>query len=304
MMKILIFGGAGFLGSHVADFLSEQGHDVTIFDLKKSEYLQKNQKMVVADMTDQAQVMNAVKGQDIIYNFAGVADINFAKDNPYETLTQNFIGNLNILEACVKSNIKRYVFASTLYVYSALGSFYRASKQSCELTIESYADHYNLDFTVLRFGSLYGPRASESNWVYRILSQALEKKKMVREGDGEEIREYIHVHDAAKLSAKILEKDYRNQYIIISGNQSIKIKDLLVMVREMLNNSVDIEFIEGKNDHHYEITPYNFRPKLAKKISDSGYIDLGQGILDLIYNIADRKASLDAELRQILNSLP
>jgi UDP-glucose 4-epimerase len=301
-MKILVFGGSGFLGSYVADHLTEGGHDVTVFDLKASPYLQKNQTMIVGDMMDQKKVKQAVANKDIVFNFAGVADIDFAQQNPYETLATNFIGNLNILEACVTQKVRRYLFASTLYVYSALGSFYRASKQSSELTIEAYAEKFNLQYTIMRYGSLYGPRSHQNNWISRILHQALREKKITRQGDGEEIREYIHVTDAARLSVKAIDKEFANQYVIISGHQSIRIKDIMLMIREMFNNTVDLEFAKSTNETHYEMTPYNFRPKLAKKIDDAGHIDLGQGILDLIYNIAEENHKLDTDLRQILKS--
>lgn len=301
-MKVIVFGGSGFLGSFVADELSKEGHEVTIFDLRPSAYLQKNQKMITADILDSKKVDKAVKGMDVVFNFAGIADIGLAKENPYDTLYTNFVGNLNILNACIAQQVKRYLFASTLYVYSSLGSFYRASKQSCELTIESFAERFNLKYTILRYGSLYGPRANKANWISAVIHQALDDKRITRSGDGEEIREYIHVIDAARLSIRAMDESFENQYVIISGKQSIRIKDLMIMIKEMFHNTVELEYKDSTNDSHYEITPYNFRPKLAKKIDDTSHIDLGQGILDLIYTIAEEKQKLDSELRQILKS--
>jgi UDP-glucose 4-epimerase len=301
-MKIIVFGGSGFLGSYVSDELTAAGHDVVIFDARPSDFLQKNQKMITGDILDAKKVDNAVKGMDIVFNFAGIADIGIAKDNPHDTLYTNFVGNLNILNACISQQVKRYLFASTLYVYSSLGSFYRASKQSCELTIEAFAERFNLKYTILRYGSLYGPRANKNNWITQVINQALDEKKITRLGDGEEIREYIHVVDAAKLSIKAMQNEFENQYVIISGKQSVRIKDLMVMLKEMFHNTVQLEYKESTNESHYEITPYNFRPKLAKKIDETTHIDLGQGILDLIYQIAEEKHKLDADLRNILKS--
>jgi UDP-glucose 4-epimerase len=301
-MKVIVFGGSGFLGSFVAEQLTQEGHAVTIFDLKPSVFLTAKQKMLVGDILDKEKVAEAIKGQDYVFNFAGIADIGYAYDHPYETLNVNIHGNLNILNACVAHKVKRYLFASTLYVYSKLGSYYRASKQACELTIEAYAERNDFKFTILRYGSLYGPRANKTNWLNRVLIQALDQKKITRHGDGEEIREYIHVLDAARLSTKAMGDEFENQYVIISGNQSIKIKDLMVMIKEMFGNTVELEFKESNEGSHYEITPYNFRPKLAKKIEDTSHIDLGQGLLDLIYTLADEKSDLDSELRQILKS--
>lgn len=284
-MKIIVFGGAGFLGSHVADALTEKEHEVVIFDLKKSPYLKKGQISIVGDITNQKMVENSMKGCDVAYNFAGITDLGKARINPLETVKNNILGNTTLLEACRKYGVKRFIFASTLYVYSKTGSFYRSSKQACELLIENYHEIYGLDFTILRYGSLYGPRADENNWIYRILKQALMEKKIIRHGDGKELREYIHVYDAARLSVDILSREYKNQHVIISGNQQIKIKDLLIMIKEILNNKIELKFCPVVNVEHYEITPYNFNPKLAKRIQGNHYVDLGQGILDLIAEI-------------------
>ncbi|MGB3056974.1 MAG: NAD-dependent epimerase/dehydratase family protein, partial [Candidatus Omnitrophota bacterium] len=137
-------------------------------------------------------------------------------------------------------------------------------------------------YTILRYGTLYGPRSDERNWIYSVLKQALKEGRIIREGDGEEIREYVHVQDAARLSVKILEDRYRNECVMITGNQQTRVKDLMVMISEILNGNVKLEFVDADRDLHYQITPYNFSPKLAKKIVDDHYIDLGQGILDML----------------------
>lgn len=284
-MKAIVFGGSGFLGSHVADALSGQGFDVTVYDIKKSPYLNKNQKMIVGDILDLKKVMTAVKGNDCVYNFAGISDIDEAAKNPLKTAEVNILGNTHLLEACRANKVKRFIFASTLYVYSNSGSFYRLSKQSCELMIEAYAQAYGLDYTVLRYGSLYGPRSGAKNWIYRVLHQAVREKKITRHGDGKEIREYIHVLDAARLSVKILSKEFKNEYVIIAGQQSIQVENLMVMIKEMLNNKIKLEFVKKLEPTHYEVTPYNFTPKLAKRILNSTYVDLGQGILEMLKTI-------------------
>src|SRR3989339_1105081 len=132
-MKAIVFGGAGFLGSHVADELTSRGYSVTVFDRKPSAYLKNGQKSIVGDITCQEDINKAVVGHDIVYNFAGEADITNAHANPLETVKSNIMGTTLLLEAAKKNRIKRFVFASTLYVYSSAGSFYRVTKQACEL---------------------------------------------------------------------------------------------------------------------------------------------------------------------------
>ncbi len=281
-MKVIVFGGSGFLGSHVADTLTKDGHKVTIFDKVKSPYLQSAQKMIVADILDKKAVIKAAKDMDVIYNFAAVSDIEIAGKNPTETAEINILGNINTLESAKINEVKRFVFSSSIYVYSDRGSFYRSSKQASELFIEDYHKEYGLNYTILRYGSLYGPRSDESNWIYRILRQALTEGKITREGDGEEIREYIHVLDAARLSVDVLADKYQNRSLIISGNEPIKIKDLLVMIKEIMKGKVKIEFTRGKNNSHYEITPYAFNPQIATKVYGDEYLDLGQGMLHML----------------------
>ena len=280
--KVVVFGGSGFLGSHVADALSEAGYEVVIYDIKQSPYLQKSQKMIVGDIMDEKKVTDAIQGCDIVYNFAGVADIDEASKKPLDTIRANILGNSFILEASKKAKIEKFVFSSSLYVYSKAGSFYRSAKQACELLIENYNEIYGLPYTILRYGSLYGPRADERNFIHKIIKQALADGKIIREGDGEEIREYIHVYDAAKSSVEILSDEFRNQYVIITGNQQMKVKDLLLIIKEMLDNKIEVKYIQSSFTYHYEITPYTFAPKLAKRLINRSYVDLGQGILKCI----------------------
>ena len=144
---------------------------------------------------------------------------------------------------------------------------------------------YNLNYTILRYGSLYGKRANDFNFIHTAIKEALLYKKIVREGNGNEIRDYIHVNDAATASVDILNEKYNNSYILISGSQSIKVKDLLKMINEILDNQIDINYTDKILDDHYEITPYSFRPRLAKNYLVKEYHDLGQGILNCIYDL-------------------
>jgi len=291
--KVTVFGGSGFLGSHVADFLTEKGWDVTIFDIKPSPYLKQGQKMMVGDVLNIDQVKKAVEGASVVYNFAGIADIDQAREDPIGTIKVNILGNGYILEALKEKNIKRYVFASSMYVYSDRGSFYRDSKLACELYIADYNKVYSIPYTILRYGSLYGPRTNKKDRIYLFVRQALTENKMVYEGDGEEIREYIHVEDAARCSVEILEdEEYINQSVIIAGQQQLKIKDVMVMVKEILGKDIKIKFLNKASNLHYEITPYSFSPKLGKRYISRHYIDLGQGILQTaeeLYNYSAKK---------------
>jgi len=284
-MKAVVIGGSGFIGSHVADALTKEGHNVTIFDIKKSPYLQKNQKMVVGNILDEKAVKNVIKDQDIVYNFAAIADIDEARHKPVETARVNILGNIYILEACKQAKIKRFIYASSVYVFSKTGSFYRCSKQTCEEYIQEYNRQYGLEYTILRYGTLYGNRADERNSIYRYLKEALINRKIIYYGSPDSIRDYIHVSDAAQSSIDILDDKYRNETITLTGNQRIRIKELFQIIKEMLNKDIKIEYKPGANVDHYTITPYVFNPKMGRKLIRNYHIDMGHGLLECISEI-------------------
>lgn len=284
-MKVLVFGGSGFLGSHVADELSNSGYDVTIFDQHQSAYLRHDQRMIIGDILNLQNVSDAVNGCDVVYNFAGVADLDDSTTKPLETVRLNIEGNVNVLDASVKAGVKRFVYASTIYVYSNKGGFYRCSKQAAELYIEEFQQRYDLEYTILRYGTLYGPRADERNSMFRYLKEALQNKKITITGDGEELREYIHVRDAAGLTVRILLPEFVNKHVIITGHHPIKLNQLMSTIREVLGNSIDILYKPGTNPAHYTITPYTYIPKIGKKLTTDYYFDIGQGILECLDEI-------------------
>lgn len=300
-MNAIVFGGSGFLGSHVADALTAAGHRVTVFDRRPSPYLGPTQRMVVGDILDGHAVGEAVRGHEVVYNFAAIGDLAEANRRPYDTVRINILGHATLLEAARAQGVRRFVFASSIYVYSDSGDFYRTTKQAGELLLENYQRVYGLPYTVLRYGSIYGDRADEHNWIYRVLKQAITEGRIVRYGDGEEIREYIHVRDAARCSVEILSPAFENQSVVITGPHPIRVKDLLTMIRELMGNRIQIEYRppdDAANPYsprlHYQITPYAFKPKMGRKLISTYYTDLGEGLLNCLAELHARYAPAEA----------
>ena len=290
----VVIGGSGFLGSHVADQLSEAAYSVRIFDRAHSKWLRADQQMVQGDLLDREALERVIRGADVVYNFAALADLNEARAKPVETVQINVLGNAYVLEACRSAKVRRFVYASTVYVYSREGGFYRCSKQAAEHYVEEYQRAFDLDFTILRYGSLYGPRADESNGLYRIVRDALERNAISYVGNPESIREYIHVLDAARASVQALGEEFRNESVVLTGNQPMRVLDLLKMLAEIMGLSESVDFRDEQYAGHYVRTPYAYQPKLGRKFAPSLHIDLGQGLLQLIEEIratgADRKS--------------
>ena len=285
-MNILVLGGSGFLGSHVCDQLSEAGHKVRIFDCVESSWLRPEQEMIVGDLLDEIILEKAIAGCDVVYNFAGLADLDEALEKPVETVKVNVLGNVMLLEACRKAQVQRYIYASTVYVYSRDGGFYRCSKQAAELYVEEYQRTYGLDYTILRYGSVYGPRSSENNGLWRIVKNAMDTNTISYEGSPEAMREYIHVEDAARASIAALGDDFVNQHVVLTGQETMRVKDLLKMLSEMLGLPQDAtHFVKAEHSGHYIRTPYAYQPKLGRKYVPPIHVDLGQGLLQLIEEV-------------------
>ena len=292
-MKAIIFGGSGFLGSHLADALSDKGFKVKIFDIEKSKYLKKNQEMIVGDILDEELVEKSIKGCNYVFNFAGISDIDESSNLPSDTILLNIYSNNIILEAFLKHKCKRYIYASTVYVYSNKGGFYRCSKQATELYIEEYHRKYGLEYTILRYGTLYGKRAGKNNSVYKYLKQAMKKGEIEISGGENDLREYINVQDAANLSVEILDEKYANKHITLTGNQSITFGDFLKIIKEILGK--DIKIIKNKTDeYHYSRTPYSYSPKSGHKLNSNMFIDLGQGLLECASEIETSERDVQA----------
>ena len=274
-----VVGGLGFLGENIANELLLLNYEVKIIDkikLNKKNYFQ-------CDIKDYNKLKNLLSDCEFVFNFAGIADISEANEDPLKTINENIIGSSNIFDICSKSKVKRLFFASTLYVYSNAGGFYKTTKQSLENILEMYSRKYNLKFTILRYGSIYGANSQKWNGVYKYIEQAINKNKIICNGDGEEIREYIHVIDAAKLTIKAMSKEYENKFLTISGINSLKAKDLFIMISEILNKKIKIVYKKNlRSNEHYKTTPYNYLPKKSLKIVPNEFTDLGEGIIEII----------------------
>ncbi len=286
-MKITVIGGSGFLGSHVADQLSISGHHVRIFDMKISPWLRPDQEMIVGDLMNLEDIDKAIQDSDVVYHFAALADLNDAITKPIETVKINVLGTVQVLELCRKYEIKRFIYASTVYVYSREGGFYRCSKQASEHYIEEYNKAYGLDYTILRYGSLFGPRSDDSNGLFRIVRDAIKSGNLqISKVSPEAIREYIHVEDAAKASVVALSDDFKNESIVLTGHEPMSVEDFMKMLAEIMGFSTQVQFLDSQKSGHYIRTPYAYQPKLGRKYTPPLHVDLGQGLIQLINEVS------------------
>lgn len=284
-MRVLVIGGAGFLGGYAVEALARRGHDVSVLDRVAPRELEVEPEFIAADILDAQVVADAVAGFDAVFHFAGQPDIGRSLADPGGTIATNVLGTTNVLEACRLHGTPRLLFASTVYVFSRNGGFYGASKACCERLIEEYAKQTGLEYTIIRYGSVYGPRAGDTNRIHRILAQALSERRIVFPGDGSEQREYIHARDAAELSVDALEPRYANEHLILTGIECLTYSDLLTLVRDIVGEDVSIEYENRDYAGHYKLSPYSFEPRLSRKLTANPAIDLGQGLLGCLRQI-------------------
>jgi len=301
--KAVVVGGSGFLGSHIADELTGRGYDVTVYDVLESPWIKEGQSMVRGTLDDEDLLRETISGVQYVFHLAGIAEIRDASARPLDVIQSNILGSAKVIEACLASgSVERLVFASSVYVYSNQGSFYRVSKQAVELMLESYQMERGLEYTILRYGSLYGPRSQDWNGLKGLVKQAVASGTVSYPGTGEERREYIHVEDAAALSVDILAPQYANKCFTLTGTQVLTSKELMHLIREILGGNVELKFSsETEGTGHYGLTPYRYIPKEARKIVPTTFYDLGQGILELIEEVRNEQNGSDNRVASFLS---
>ena len=285
MKNVLVFGGFGFLGYYLVKELLKRNFSVSVADINKEEELLDKVTYFYCDINNVKQIQEVFKTKDFdfVYNLAGFANLDRAIDNPLKTIELNVVSNIYILEQCVANNVSNFIYASSAYAMSNKGSFYGISKLASEKIIEEYHKKYDLPFIILRYGSVYSERNYDNNYIYNLIKRAVSSGVIDHNGDGLEIREYIHAADAAKLSVDVIKSnDFNNSHVILTGTERMERSELFNMISEILNNSVKVNFNKGNSTNHYKFTPYSFEPSVSKKLISNPHIDMGQGLLECV----------------------
>ena len=214
LMKVLVTGGSGFIGSHVVDRLLAHGHEPRIFDLVESPYHRPDEvELVIGDLVDQDCLRLALRDCDAVVHLAAVSDVNKVLADPGHAESVNGGGTRTVLEAARLEGVSRIVYASTVWIYgdsnghgpldedeplSLPGHLYTATKLAGEMYCSSYGALYGMDTTIARFGIPYGPRARPATVLAAFVARALADEPITIAGDGTQSRRFIYVEDLAE----------------------------------------------------------------------------------------------------------
>ncbi len=285
--RVLVTGGSGFLGSHIADVLLNRGHEVVIYDQSAPD--SSDRTFVQGDIRDLAALRSAMSDCDGVFHCAAIADLEQARTAPRTAVEVNILGTLGVLETAAEVGARRFMHASSVYVFSKGGSVYRTTKQAAENLIQDLAAQFELDATILRFGSLYGPRADANNAILRLVTQAVTEQRIDFWGDGTEVREYIHIADAAELAVDAMDPKYVGQALHVTGRERLSTLELVEMINEMLGGELEIQLRDTPFEGRYRLTPYSYETVTARRIVRDTYIDLGLGLLETIRDVSQER---------------
>jgi len=277
-MKVLISGGAGFIGSHLADALVEKNYSVSILDnfsSGKEENIKaiKNKiELIHGDILDKELLLKATKNVDYVFHLAAQTSVVESIKDPLKTFEINTKGTRFLFYACAKNKVKKVIFASSAAVYGdnlklpkkesfkpSPISAYGLSKYMAEKLSNLFYKKTKLKIISLRYFNVYGPRQDEkSNYagvISKFISSILKNQQPIVFGDGTQTRDFVYVKDVVKANLLAMEKENLNNDIInIASSKPTSILDLIKTINKLTNKTIEPIFKEareGEIKHSY-----------------------------------------------------
>ena len=298
-MKVLVTGGAGFIGSHIAEHFAEAGHTVMILDNPATRFIKnipqnKNIEFIQGDICDFPLVEKAVSGMDYVFHEAALVSVPLSCERPAEAFRINTLGTLNILQACVKADVNKFVTASSAAVYGnnpvlpkhedmypEPSSPYAISKLDGEYLARMFYENHGLRTTCLRYFNVYGPRQDPQSPYAAVIPIFLDRAKAGKDliiyGDGLQSRDFVHVKDVVRANVAALEHGDGQVFNVAMG-KSVTILELAENIIKLTGSSSNIVHAASRagdvKDSRADVS----------KISDwwRGEIELQDGLKSLV----------------------
>ena len=268
MTKVLITGGAGFIGSNFVKYMLEKYPDYEIVNLDALTYC--------------GNLENIVKDTDYIVHFAAESHVDRSIEDPQIFIKTNIIGTQVLLDAAKKHNIKKFLQVSTDEVYGSLGkegyfteesplqanSPYSASKAGADLMVRAYGETFGLPINITRCSNNYGPYQFPEKLIPLMISNALEDKELPVYGDGKNIRDWLHVYDHCTAIDLVLHKGKLGEVYNIGGhNEKENIEIVKLILKELGKSESLIKFVKDRlgHDRRYAIDSTKITEELGWK---------------------------------------
>jgi len=286
--KILVTGGLGFIGSHIVDELINDNKVIIIDDkssgkIENLKYPNHENLTLIEENLNTANLDEILNGTDYVFHLAAMASVPLSVDNPIKCNEVNVNATVKLLNACKNNNIKKIVFSSSSAVYGNNTNMplketeplnptspYASSKASCELYLQSFYESYGLNYTVLRYFNVFGPKQDKNSQyaavIPNFISELLENGQPVIYGDGEQTRDFIFVKDIVKANISACESDY-NGIVNVASGKKITINKLYEIVKETLGSNIDVEYLpERKGDIKHSLADVNNMKKINYRV--------------------------------------
>jgi len=257
-LAVLVTGGAGFIGSHLVDFLLKRGNRVIVYDNFDPFYTGKEQNIVhhfgdsnltllKADILDYKALSSAMRNVDVVFHEAAQPGIRYSIQNPKKVHEVNVTGTLNVLRAALANQVKKVIHASSSSVYGSAkylpfdekhptnpNSPYAASKLAAEKYCLVFHEVYGLNVVVLRYFSVYGPRQRPDQVIRIFVSNALSGRPITIYGDGKQTRDFTYIDDVVRATLRVAEVKTDEILINIGSSKRITINMLFKTIKNWL----------------------------------------------------------------------
>lgn len=278
-MKLLVTGGKGFIGSHLVKALINLGHVVETLDLVDKQ-----------DIRDLEQAEGVVKDKQAVFHLAAVADLNWARMHPRETVEINVGGTANVVNACSKFSVPLY-FASTCGVYGNQkihpsdettvlnpAEIYACTKLAGEYIIKGYGLLYGLQYNLMRFGTVYGPRMGPASGVYIFFKQAINNEPITVHGDGKQTRTLTCVSDLVDGVMMLFQSKLFVGAINLAGEEEISANEMAEKIKKLTGSKSKIIHVAQRAGQIFRESIDNSKAK--KLLSWNAKIPFEDGLVE------------------------
>ena len=301
MKKILVTGGAGFIGSHLSEKLSKKYKVVVIDNLFQGNKLKlnKNIQLIIGDVRNKNLILKHSKGCEAIFHLAAIIGVDVVSKNKTETMSVEFEGIKNVCNAATQNNIKKIIYSSSSGVYGKLNyskkvkenvilspaSGYAMAKRACEIYLENFYRETKVSCFAVRLFNVYGARQDKRMVIPRFVTQSTNNKPLVIYGDGKQTRDFTHIDDCVKSFELILKKLKGFEILNSCKGRDTKIIDLAKLVIKLNKSNSRIKFIKiPKNLSEFQVKKRcGDSNKLYKLINYKPVTDLFTGLKKIYF---------------------